>query len=208
MNRVYEYLFIMIALISGVSIGMYTGISYNPKANIKLEVENSEISEGGEVAKPIQDVVISKVQEKQDKVVEVVMSEIKITPHTQLIIKKNYTKCGHNSLDAMTVPLELINFTKEELQEKYTGWNIEEFSQEQVVVSRNIDSNCEDHFVIKEQNEKIFVYKELTEDKLNFIERLDLNLELLGEEDREALKLGIRLYGPEELASWKENYMS
>jgi hypothetical protein len=108
----------------------------------------------------------------------------------------------------MTVPLELINFTKEELQEKYTGWNIEEFSEEQVVVSRNIDSNCEDHFVIKEQNEKVFVYKELTEDKLNFMERLDLNLELLGEEVREALRLGIRLYGTEELASWKENYMS
>lgn len=208
MNRVYEYLFVMIALISGVSIGLYTGISYNPKANIKLEVEDREVPEGGEVAKPIQDVVISKVQEEQDKVVEVVMSEVKITPYTQLVIKKKFTKCGHDSINAMTVPLELINFTKEELQEKYTGWNIEEFSEEQVVLSRDIESNCENHFVIKNKNEDVLVYKELTEDKLNFIEEIDVNLELLSEEDRESLMDGIRLYGQEELAIWKENYTS
>lgn len=208
MNRVYEYLFVMIALISGVSIGLYTGISYNPKANIKLEVEDREIPEGGEVARPIQDVVISKVQEEQDKVVEVVMSEVKITPYTQLVIKKKFTKCGHDSINAMTVPLELINFTKEELQEKYTGWNIEEFSEEQVVLSRNIESNCENHFVIKNKDEDVFVYKELTEDKINFIEEIDVNLDLLSEEDREALEEGIRLYGQEEVAIWKENYTS
>ena len=44
MNRIYEYFFVMIALVSGISIGLYTGISYNPKANIKLEIEDKEIS--------------------------------------------------------------------------------------------------------------------------------------------------------------------
>ena len=208
MNRVYEYLFIMIALVSGISIGLYTGISYNPNANIKLELEEKETPEGGEIARNIQDVVISQVQEEKDNVVEVVMTETKITPYTQLLIKKSYTKCGHGSSELMSVPLELINFTKDDLKEKYTGWTIEEFTEEQVVLSRNIDSNCEDHFVIKEKDGKVFVYKELTLDKTNLIERIDLNLELLSEEDKEDLKTGIRLYGNEALASWKENYMS
>lgn len=208
MNKIYEYLFIMIALISGVSIGLYTGVTYNPKANIKLEVENKVPSESGNLARPIQDVVISKIQNENENIVEVVMNKIKITPYTQLIIKKNYTKCGHNTIDSMSVPLELINFTKEELQAKYTGWTIEEFSEERVILSRKIESNCEDHFVIKEKDGKVFVYKELTTDKVNLIERIDLNLELLTEDDKENLKDGVRLYGEEELAIWKENYTS
>ncbi len=206
MSKVYEYLFIMIALISGVSIGLYTGISYNPKANISLEVQEVP-SADKEVVRPMQDVVISKVQDEKD-VVEVVMSEVKITPYTQLVIKKNYKKCGHDSLDAMTVPLELINFSKDDLQEKYEGWKIEMFSEEQVILSRNIDSNCDEHYMIKEQDGKVFVYKELTENKLNLLERLDLNIELLSEEDKESLKAGVKLYGSEDLANWKENYTS
>ncbi|MBR6641107.1 MAG: hypothetical protein IKL08_02810, partial [Clostridia bacterium] len=141
-------------------------------------------------------------------VVEVVMSEVKITPYTQLVIKKNYKKCGHDSLDAMTVPIELINFSKDDLQEKYEGWKIEMFTEEQVILSRNIDSNCDEHYMIKEQDGKVFVYKELTENKLNLLERLDLNVELLTEEDRESLKSGVKLYGSEDLANWKENYTS
>lgn len=206
MSKVYEYLFIMIALISGVSIGLYTGISYNPKANISLEVQDVP-SADKEVVRPVQDIVISKVQDEKD-VVEVVMSEVKITPYTQLVIKKNYKKCGHDSLDAMTVPIELINFSKDDLQEKYEGWKIEMFSEEQVILSRNIDSNCDEHYMIKEQDGKVFVYKELTENKLNLLERLDLNVELLTEEDRESLKSGVKLYGSEDLANWKENYTS
>ncbi|MBR3888254.1 MAG: hypothetical protein IKJ32_04060 [Clostridia bacterium] len=206
MSKVYEYLFIMIALISGVSIGLYTGISYNPKANISLEVQDVP-SADKEVVRPVQDIVISKVQDEKD-VVEVVMSEVKITPYTQLVIKKNYKKCGHDSLDAMTVPIELINFSKDDLQEKYEGWEIEMFSEEQVILSRNIDSNCDEHYMIKEEDGKVFVYKELTENKLNLLERLDLNIELLAEEDRESLKSGVKLYGSEDLANWKENYTS
>ena len=104
--------------------------------------------------------------------------------------------------------MELINFTRSDLQTKYTGWQIEEFTEEQVVLSRKIDSNCEDHFVIKEKDGNVFVYKELTLEKTNLLEKIDLNIELLTEEDKTNLKNGIRLYGNEALATWKENYTS
>ena len=50
--------------------------------------------------------------------------------------------------------------------------------------------------------------KELTLEKTNLLEKIDLNIELLTEEDKTNLKNGIRLYGNEALATWKENYTS
>ena len=210
MSRVWEYFFMMITLIAGVSVGLFTGVKYNPNANISFDkLEEEKISS----IRNVQDVVIRNVQNEaqnvfDDKVVEVSLTEIKISPYAKMVIKKKYKKCGHLAENEVDIPKEIINFTKDELQEKYKGWNIEDFSEDKIVLSREIDANCEDHFVIKESDGEIFVYKELTENKNNLIEKLDININLLNDEDKEALANGVRLYGDEALATWKENYGS
>ncbi len=210
MSRVWEYFFMMITLIAGVSVGLFTGVKYNPNANISIdkidELKTSSI-------KNVQDVVIGNVQneineKESDNLIEVSLTEIKISPYAKMVIKKKYKKCGHLDENIIDIPKEIINFTKDELQEKYTGWKIEEFSEDQVVLFREIDANCEDHFVIKENNGEVFVYKELTENKRNLIEKIDVNLQLLSDEDKASLNDGVRLYGKEALEFWKENYTS
>ena len=210
MSRVWEYFFMMITLIAGVSVGLFTGVKYNPNANVTIEKVNE--AKTGDV-RNIQDIVIGKVQEEfseklDNDMVQVSLTEIKISPYAKLVIKKKYKKCGHLSENIVDVPSEIINFTKEELQEKYSGWNIEEFSEDKIILSREIDANCEDHYVIKERDGEILVYKELTEYKSNLIEKIDINVNLLTEEDKEALNNGVKLYGTEALENWKENYTS
>ncbi len=211
MSRVYEYIFIMGALVAGLSIGLYAGVKYNPNATISYErIANNE------VAKPIQDVVISNLQndnvdisnEKKEDIVQVSMAEVKISPYAKMMIKKKYKKCGHSTVDVVDIPMEIINYTKAELQEKYDGWKIESFDEEEIVLSREINANCEDHYVIKESEGKVFVYKELTDTMTNLIEKLDLNVESLPEEERGELQAGVEIYGEEALATWKENYTS
>lgn len=218
MGKVYESLFMMITLIAGVSIGLFAGVKYNPNATVKMQVVEKESGElknvDKEYARSVQDIVISNVQKENearkdyDEIIEVVASKTKISPYAKMVIKKKYTRCGHQKLEIVDVPEEIINFTEEELKEKYDGWEIESFDEEQLVLSREIKANCEDHYVIKEESGEVFVYHELTAGINNLIEEVDVNLNLLMREDREALEMGIEIYGEEELEKWKENYTS
>ena len=73
---------------------------------------------------------------------------------------------------------------------------------------RLIEANCEDHFVLKEEDGYISVYNELTEDISNLVERTEIDVNLLREEDKYDLVNGIKIYGKEELNSLMEDFGS
>lgn len=209
MQKGLSYFLLIITFILGVSVGMYTEFNKNT-INLSKNTENYNIE-------PVQDVVIKKVQnEKEDVtensgdelVVETVKSEEKISPYAKLVIRKKFSRCNHMTVNIIDVPKELINLPRKALEEKYSGWEVEKFSSNEIVIYREIDANCEDHFVLKEKDGDIGVYNELTEDKMNLIEMLKINVEVLNEEDKKNLQDGIRVYGKDNLNSLIEDYSS
>lgn len=208
MQRGLGYFLLIIVFIVGLSVGLYTGT--NNIENRKLSQNNN-----GNV-EPIQDVVIKKVQGKneeennsgEEKIVEVVRTEEKISPYAKLVIKKKFSKCNHTTVSIVDVPKELVNLPRKDLEEKYSGWEIEKFSSDEVILYREIAANCEDHFVLKEKDGNIAIYNETDEDEMNLIEILSVNLDLLSEEDKNNLQEGIKIYGKDELNSLIEDYTS
>lgn len=208
MQRGLGYFLLIIVFIVGLSVGLYTGT--NSIDNRKLSQNNN-----GNV-EPIQDVVIKKVQGKneeennsgEEKIVEVVRTEEKISPYAKLVIKKKFSKCNHTTVSIVDVPKELVNLPRKDLEEKYSGWEIEKFSSDEVILYREIAANCEDHFVLKEKDGNIAIYNETDEDEMNLIEILSVNLDLLSEEDKNNLQEGIKIYGKDELNSLIEDYTS
>lgn len=208
MQRGLGYFLLIIVFIVGLSVGLYTGT--NSIENRKLSQNNN-----GNV-EPIQDVVIKKVQGKneeennsgEEKIVEVVRTEEKISPYAKLVIKKKFSKCNHTTVSIVDVPKELVNLPRKDLEEKYSGWEIEKFSSDEVILYREIAANCEDHFVLKEKDGNIAIYNETDEDEMNLIEILSVNLDLLSEEDKNNLQKGIKIYGKDELNSLIEDYTS
>ncbi len=208
MQRGLGYFLLIIVFIVGLSVGLYTGT--NSIENRKLSQNNN-----GNV-EPIQDVVIKKVQGKneeennsgEEKIVEVVRTEEKISPYAKLVIKKKFSKCNHTTVSIVDVPKELVNLPRKDLEEKYSGWEIEKFSSDEVILYREIAANCEDHFVLKEKDGNIAIYNETDEDEMNLIEILSVNLDLLSEEDKNNLQEGIKIYGKDELNSLIEDYTS
>ena len=208
MQRGLGYFLLIIVFIVGLSVGLYTGT--NSIENRKLSQNNN-----GNV-EPIQDVVIKKVQGKneeennsgEEKSVEVVRTEEKISPYAKLVIKKKFSKCNHTTVSIVDVPKELVNLPRKDLEEKYSGWEIEKFSSDEVILYREIAANCEDHFVLKEKDGNIAIYNETDEDEMNLIEILSVNLDLLSEEDKNNLQEGIKIYGKDELNSLIEDYTS
>ena len=125
-----------------------------------------------------------------------------------MVIRKNFKLCGHTTVNRMNIPMEMVNYTESELEKKYTGWNIEKFTQEEVILSKEIEANCDEHYVLRIEEEKLKIYSQITEDKYNYIDELNIQIELLPSLELAELEHGIEVYGEEELNNLVENYTS
>ena len=221
MPKGLTYFLFIITFIIGVSVGVYS-------KDFIFAKDNKENESNIVIAKSVQDNVIEKVQnndlwnnnlsknydnekisgDNEENVIEVFIGEEKVSPDAKLVIKKIFKKCNHSTVNIIDVPDSLINLTEKEIAKKYNGWTIEKFSSNEIIISRDIDANCEDHYVVREENGIVNVYNELSKENMNFIENVQIDYELLGDEEKEKLKEGIRVYGKKELSSLLENYVS
>ena len=129
----------------------------------------------------------------------------KISPNCSIIFRRYYKDCGHTIEQYSSVPTELVNKTEEELQEQYQGWTIEEFSRNQIVLYREFDSECGEHYILREKDGKVVVYLK-TGDTEELVEETDIATEFLTETDRIELQNGIEANGRVELNQLIEDY--
>ena len=129
----------------------------------------------------------------------------KISPNCSIIFRRHYNDCGHTIEQYASIPTELVNKTEEDLQEQYEGWTIEEFSRNQIVLYREFDSECGEHYVLREKDGKVVVYLK-TGDTEELVEETDIATEFLTETDRIALQNGIEANGRVELNQRIEDY--
>ena len=149
MSKIFKTFFTIVIFMLGLSMGMYYGVTNNEK----------EVVEERNPIDSVQDVIIKNVQSEYQKEIEIleetISTEERVSPYAKMAIEKEFTKCGHTTVKVMDVPKELINLTREEIEEKYSGWDVKEFSTNEFTLFRLIDANCEDHYVLKE-NERIY----------------------------------------------------
>lgn len=139
-------------------------------------------------------------------VLETSFEEDKIEVDTKLILKKNYIDCKHVISKEVELPGELINLTEEELKTNYPDWQVEEFDDDEVILSKKIYGLCSEHFVIESGKEFIEVYSLTEEYDKNLYEITNISIDYLAEEDLEKLKQGIYVYGLQELNSALESF--
>lgn len=143
---------------------------------------------------------------KSNTLVEETSSEEeKISPNCSIIFRRHYNDCGHTLEQYTSVPTELVNKTEEDLQKQYEGWTIEEFSQNQIILYREFDSECGEHYILREKDGKVAVYLK-TGDIEELVEETEIATEFLTETDRNKLQNGIEANGRIELNQLIEDY--
>ena len=155
-----------------------------------------------------ENVYVVKTSE-ENRTVEAVQtdsSKDKTTPHTRLTLKKYYKECGHTINEYAEIPEELVNKTEDEIGEIYNEWQIEQFSIEELVLVKEVEGLCNEHYVLKEKDGIIAVYKIGEDGEETLKEETGIAVEYLTEEDIQKLKLGIKVYGEENLNSIIEDY--
>ena len=78
---------------------------------------------------------------KETKIEEVVATKEKISANSQLIIKKYFKQCDHTINEYVEMPQELVNLTKEEVQNKYNDWKVIGFEPNKVTLYKEFDEN-------------------------------------------------------------------
>lgn len=188
MQRLYMIFFIIFLLIISFFCGKYI-------------YKISRIDEG----------LISKseyINENNSKDLKTTSSNeiIKVSPNAVIIFKIKYNKCGHTLNEYRNVNVNEVNLSKEEIEKLYMSWNVLNFSEKEIILSKEIEESCNQHYIISEKDGYLAIY--IINDMGNVMlkEVTSISTKYLTEADFIKLKIGIRVNGLEELNSKLEDF--
>lgn len=185
-----------------IMIGIVTGIIlYNTKQKDKND-NNMIENEINKISEKVTDDCINEYIDE----IETNSNEEKISPNCLLILKRYYDECQHTIKEYVDIPQDLVNGTEDDLKKEYPYWEIEKFSSTEIVLYKEFNSNCGQHFILKEDNGKITVYKINENSEEEVYEKTEISLEYLSETDKIKIKDGIKVNGIEELNQLLEDF--
>lgn len=141
------------------------------------------------------------------KTIEAVSEDKKVTPNTEFAIKKYYDECGHFEFEYEDLPKELINLNKQEIDDYYNDeFEVEEFNNNTLILSKEINGFCNEHFVLKLNDENIDVYKLNTDGSYSLYKATEISKEYLPAHDIQKLEEGLYVYGEGKINASLEDF--
>ncbi len=139
-------------------------------------------------------------------VVDTASSDITVSPNAEVVLTQKYEKCGHVISKKELAPREIVNLNKEKVQDYYDGWNIDEFTANKIMLSRNNSGICDEHYIIGESDGYISISCKNDIGEYIFKGLTDIPVQYLPEDDIAQLQKGIELVGRDSLNKFLEDY--
>ena len=196
MNKTIMTIIAIIVIIGAIIIGVQIYKPHKEQEDIITKVSEEKI----------EDDCTDEYQEIQEEMLQANSTEEKISPNCFITMKKTYNKCGHTTSEYIAIPKELVNKTKEDLEEKYAGWTIDKFSDTQIVISKKEEGECGEHYIVKDKEGKVVIYKLLEDGTENEYEVTDISTEYITDTDKINMKNGIKVNGKQELNQLIEDF--
>ncbi len=133
-------------------------------------------------------------------------TEEKVAANAILILKKYYTQCDHTINEYVELPQELVNMTKEEVQEQYPDWEVIGFEQGKITLYKEFEDVCGEHFKLRVEDGKVVVYIVNNDGTESVYEKTNISSEYLTETDLINMQDGLEIYGKEELNQIIEDF--
>ena len=139
-------------------------------------------------------------ENESDEVVDTSSANETVSPNAKVILTETYQKCGHSIMTKQEAPREIINLSKEKVQEFYKDWNIDEFS------SNEKSGICNEHYIIRESDGFISISCKNDIGEYIFKGLTDISVQYLSEEDLNKLEQGIEVVGRDNLNKFLEDF--
>lgn len=154
-----------------VTIGFFIGTFF-----LKPTVDNNNVSSqnNNNVEQK------NSLTEEKNEEIAVNTSEEKISVNT--VIKKitYYNNCNHNIELIIKDKKKYINMTKEMLQKEFPDWEIREFNSDNVILYKEEDDFCNEHFLVKDEEGYVTVYTiDNNENILELLDKTDISTRYL-----------------------------
>ena len=181
----YIVIALVLALIAGFILGLYL---------YKLKIANEQIAFEAEYR---------KLETKN--VIENAENLLRETSSSKN--KTYYNDCEHLGTTEKKIDEKLINKDESEFQIEYIGWEIQKFTPTEVVVYKEINDFCNEHYLVKEENGTVAVYAlDKFGNEKDIICNTEIQTKYLTEKDVENLRTGIKVYGKKELNKLLQDY--
>ena len=181
---------VMLVAILGITLGIIIHVYSNEK------IEKATIQQIKE---------INRINENQI-VVETASNEEKTTPNTTVVFETYYAQCGHSKTEKKTIDGYEVNKTKEEIEKIYPKWRIKKFSSKEVLLYREENELCENHYLIKEKDGHINVYSINKDGNEELKRETEIVTQYLPEKDIYLLQNGIKVNSESELEEVLSDY--
>ena len=188
----YIILAVILALITSIILGVYIYKLSRVDDHIAFDVEYTQIKSENTIENTTQETHSSKN---------------KTTPNTKIIEKIYYNECGHIIQREEKINESLINKDETEIQTVYTGWEVQKFTSSEIVVYKEVNDFCDEHYLLKDVEGEIVIFKlDKDDNEKEIIRETGIQTKYLSEVDIENLKQGIKIYGDKELGSAIQDY--
>ncbi len=134
--------------------------------------------------------------------------EEKVSPNAELLTITLYRKCGHEIIENKHVEKDMVNLNKNQIQEKFKGYVIETFSNDQISLYKEEEKVCNEHFLIGQENGFINIYKLNEDGEEELYESTNISIEYFPEDEKNKIIGKIEIIGKEELYEQLENFES
>ena len=197
MNKVILILVSIIIIIVSIitAVVIYNG---EDEEQAKVSIKNVETNTTNTLE--------NNVSSDNQNVVETNVKEVRISPNAFITFKETYEGCGHTKVDFVEVPEDFVNLSEEELKDKYSDWNIEKFTDTDIILSKDFEGSCDEHFIVKDVNGVVIVFKIKENNTEEEYQVTDIATEYLTDTDKIEMEKGISVNGKQNLNQLIEDY--
>lgn len=136
------------------------------------------------------------------------VNQVRLTPQTIFIFKTYYTKCGHEKTEKKLSNNTFSGYTKKQLANEIKNWEIESFTPEEVVLKRQVENVCDEHYYIGIEDGYVALFQGKPDLPSKIIEKTDIIVDVLRKEDRAILEKGLVINNKSEFLKIKEGLTS
>ena len=201
-NKIITILVVILVILLAMIAGVYI---YKSQNNASIGGTNTENNLN--LADKVTDECVEEWEEMQNDLnsINVNTSDEKLSPNCSFTFKRHYLVCDHTTNEYVNIPEKMVNATYDVLQKNYEDWNIEKFSSNEVILSKDFEGECGEHYILRNVDGNIVVFK-IENGIEEEYEKTDIAVDYLTETDKISFENGLKIYGKENLSQILEDF--
>lgn len=206
MRKSWIVVLVIVIIAIGIGVGIFL-YNINTKNKLKEDIIENQINE---VSEKVDDECTEEWEELDEQAkldaLETNSNEEKLSPNCLINLRNYYKTCQHTINEYIDIPQNLVNKSKKDLEYEYPKYEIKKYTSTEVILYKECEGECGQHFVLRNDNGKITVYIINENNDEEVYERTEISVDYLTENDKAEIENGIRVNGKEDLNQLIEDF--